>query len=80
MCFIKKKTKQIDTGEFYSYLGGKDNLINLEIKGSRISLELKDKTLLNKEKLISLGVNNFLEMSNKILLVCSDINSIKKCL
>lgn len=72
----KKKKKQalpiVDKNEIYIYLGGANNIISKSLNGSRLTVELKDVSLLNKDKLKSLGVTNIISMSNKITLVLNN--------
>lgn len=49
-------------------LGGKDNIVSVSGIGSRLSLELKDDSLL-KEDIKELGVTSIMKMSGKIVLV-----------
>ncbi len=53
-------------------LGGSENIISSEAYGSRLAVNLKDKSLMNKDALKELGVTNFIEMSNKITLLLED--------
>ena len=52
---IVKKTKKKDDSSFFSqitsYFGGKDNILESTSKGSRLSLVLKDYSLVNDEEL-----------------------------
>lgn len=50
-------------------LGGKDNIIERELKGSRIVLTLKDPGLIRKEELSELGVRSIMEEKKKTTLV-----------
>ena len=78
----KNKSKSVETiadkSVWVEALGGEDNIISSEAIGSRLVVNLKDKSLLNKEALKELGVTNFLEMSNKITLLLEDKAEIVK--
>lgn len=68
--FLKKrKTVKVDNSIWIDNLGGKDNIENVSQVGSRINLVLKDKEVINKDKLKELGVKSILVMSNKVTLV-----------
>ena len=69
---INKQDVVIDTNEWLIALGGKENIIEKEAKGSRLVLRLNDPSLINEEKLKELGVSNIMKMSNKITLVFED--------
>ena len=61
-----------EKSEWVEALGGPDNIVSTEAVGSRLVVNLKDKSLLNKETLKKLGVTNIIEMSNKITLLLED--------
>ena len=50
-------------------MGGRANIVEASAVGSRLSVKLVDKSLLDKERIKELGINNILEMSGKIILV-----------
>ena len=58
--------------EWISALGGEENIVSVEAYGSRLVLVLKDQKNMDKEKLKSLGVTNFIEMSEKVTLLLED--------
>ncbi len=61
------------------FLGGKDNIISLENKSSRLVIVLKDANLMNEEELKNIGVSSILKMTSKITLVIGSIaEEIKK--
>ena len=53
-------------------LGGKENILEHSLTGSRLTLSLTDYNLVNEEKLNQLGVDSVIKMSNKIILVIKD--------
>lgn len=62
-------------------IGGLDNMVHKQLSGSRISLDLKDVSLVDEEKLNSIGVDRVIKMSNKITLVIKgDISSYYRAL
>ena len=68
----KPEVKVAEKSAWVEALGGEENIISSEAVGSRLVVNLKDKSLLNKEALKELGVTNFMEMSNKITLLLED--------
>ena len=68
----KPEIKVAEKSAWVEALGGEENIISSEAVGSRLVVNLKDKSLLNKEALKELGVTNFMEMSNKITLLLED--------
>ena len=83
---LKKKSlnkqsqiNNIDNDEVLISLGGKDNIIEHFVNGSRLSLTLKNYDLVNIEKLNELGFPSVIKMSNKITLVYEgDLESLAK--
>ena len=69
---INKQDVVIDTNEWLAALGGKDNIIEKEARGSRLVLKLNDPEKIDESKLKELGVSNIMKMSNKITLVFED--------
>lgn len=61
--------KQITVTAYFEALGGSDNIISHTRNGSRISLVLKDYELLDKEKIKEAGVDSFIKMSDRLILV-----------
>lgn len=65
----KNKKPKVDHLKWIDALGGKENIINATAVGSRINLTLKDKDIINRDKLTEYGVKSVLVMSNKVTLV-----------
>lgn len=59
--------------EFYQALGGKENILALEARGSRLVVQLQDYSLYQNGKLKELGVSSLIKMSNKLTLVIGQI-------
>lgn len=66
-----KRSKKEQISVIYDYLGGKDNVIEENLKGSRLTLKLGNQSLVDKEGLKELGILNIVEMHEKITLVLS---------
>ena len=64
-----KKGKIASKGEYLSALGGEENVLSKELKGSRIVLHLADYSKVDKQKLLEVGVDGFIEMEDKLTLV-----------
>lgn len=65
----KAEQKAIDEGLYLAALGGRDNVLEKKLEGSRIIVKLKDYSLLNKDKLHDAGVTGFIQMSDQLTLV-----------
>lgn len=63
------KDKTFDAASFLAALGGANNIVSFDAKGSRLSVMLKEKSLLKEEDLKRNGVVSLIKMSNKIVLV-----------
>ena len=64
--------KQVSTAapdEWLEALGGKDNVVDVSSTGSRLTAKLKNKDLVNRDKLTELGVSSIVMMSDKITMV-----------
>ena len=68
----KVPVKQISNAapnEWQDALGGKDNILDIQATGSRLVAKIKNKELVNRDKLTELGVSSIVLMSDKITLV-----------
>lgn len=65
----KKATSISDAVEWINSLGGSNNIINFSSSRSRLTLEVKDSSLVDQNKLKLLGVSSIIIMSQKIILV-----------
>ena len=68
----ERQNIKIETSLWIDALGGKDNIIESNATGSRLSIKLNEPSLISEEKLKELGVSNIIKMSNKITLVVED--------
>ena len=68
----RRKNTVVDDSSWLLALGGKENITFVDAIGSRINLSLKNKEIIDREKLKELGVNSVLTMSNKVTLVVTD--------
>ena len=69
---VSKPKAKINNDEWIQALGGKGNIKEVTAIGSRLSLTLTDKEIVDREKLKTLGVSSVLVMSNKVTLVIED--------
>ena len=66
------KVKIASKSEYLDALGGEDNILEKELKGSRIVVKLTDYSKVDEEKLKEAGVTGFIKMSDKLTLVIKD--------
>lgn len=71
----KKKNKKYDNNieTIIINLGGRENIIESSFKLSRLILELKDYSLVNKEELVKCGVDGIVTTTKKVTLVVGDL-------
>ena len=60
------------SSDWLTALGEKDNILEVTANGSRLTIKLKDQSIVDKEKLKTLGVTNIVTMSDKLILVVED--------
>ncbi|MDY6430951.1 MAG: hypothetical protein SPL00_04090 [Bacilli bacterium] len=69
----KKPAKPVlNYDDSMNLLGGKDNIVESKINGSRITVILKNYDLVNKEEIEKLGVDRFILMSDRLILVAKE--------
>ena len=65
----KGPSKTIVPSAYYEALGGINNVVSHARVGSRINLVLKDYEIIDKGKLKEAGVDGFIKMSDRLVLV-----------
>lgn len=68
----KKKDFNYEINKLVEYLGGKDNIINYEVKNSRFVVDLKDVSIVNKEGIQKLGSKGIVEIDNQLKIILKD--------
>ncbi len=61
----------VDKNHFLSLLGGDENILDISLRGSRLSVSLKDQSLANFEELKKHGVDRVIVMQSKVVLLVS---------
>lgn len=62
-------------------LGGADNILEVEVKGSRLIVKLKNNELVNKEELHKLGATSIIVAQEKVTIVLkTDTENVAKLL
>ena len=64
-----KKDFHIEANKLVEYLGGKDNILNMEVNMSRFKVTLKDVTKANKEGIQKLGAKGIVEIDNQLKII-----------
>lgn len=74
-----KKDFKLEINKLVDYLGGKDNIIDMEANMSRFKVTLKDVSLANKEAIQKLGARGIVEIDNQLKIILgSDAKKLKK--
>jgi len=74
-----KKDFKLEINKLVDYLGGKDNIINMEANMSRFKVTLKDVSIVNKEAIQKLGAKGIVEIDNQLKIILgSDAKKLKK--
>jgi glucose-like phosphotransferase system IIB component len=64
-----KKDFYIEANKLVEYLGGKDNILNMEVNMSRFKVTLKDVSIVNKEAIQKLGAKGIVEIDNQLKII-----------
>ena len=82
VCILRNKKKNKETDKqileaietIVSCLGGKENIISAEAKGSRLSVVLKDYSLIEEDKIKEQGVSSIIKMTTKVTLLVGSLS------
>ena len=69
---IEIKSDAIDNNEWVNALGGNENIVSLEAKGSRLIVKVNKNELINKDELHALGVTSVIISQDKVTLVLKE--------
>ena len=64
-----KKDFYIESNKLIDYLGGKDNIVSMEVNMSRFKVTLNDVTKVNKEAIQRLGAKGIVEIDNQLKII-----------
>lgn len=82
LALSRKKVKPlpVDYQPILDSLGGISNLISASGRGSRLSVRLKDYQIVQFEKLKTLGVESYIQMTSKLTLLVGEAEKIAEFL
>ena len=66
---INKKDVKLDMNKLVEYLGGKDNIIGMEVNLSRFIVTLEDISKVDKEAIVNLGAKGIVELDNQLKII-----------
>jgi len=76
---LNRKDVRIEMNKLVNYLGGKDNIINVEVNKSRCKVTLKDVSIVNKDAIQKLGARGIVEIDNQLKIILgSEAKTLKK--
>ena len=64
-----KKDFHVEANKLVDYLGGKDNIISMEVNMSRFKVTLKDVSIVDKEGITKLGAKGIVEIDNQLKII-----------
>ena len=64
-----KKDFNVEANKLIGYLGGKDNIISMEVNMSRFKVTLKDVSIVNKDAIQKLGAKGIVEIDNTLKII-----------
>ena len=68
----KKKDFNLEANKLVGYLGGKENLIDYEIKESRFIVNLRDVEKVDKEAIQKMGAKGIVEIDNQLKIIIGE--------
>ena len=66
---LKKKDFAIEINKLIQYLGGKDNILDVEVNMSRLKVTLKDMSIVDKDGIQKLGAKGIVEVDNQLKII-----------
>ena len=64
-----KKDLKLEFNKLVEYLGGKDNIISMEVNMSRFKVTLNDISKVNKEAIQKMGAKGIVEIDNQLKII-----------
>ena len=64
-----KKDFHVEANKLVDYLGGKDNIISMEVNMSRFKVTLRDVSIVNKEGIQKMGAKGIVENDNQLKII-----------
>ena len=76
---LNRKDINIEMNKLVTYLGGKKNILDIEVNKSRCKITLKDISIVNKEAIQKLGAKGIVEIDNQLKIILgSNPKTLKK--
>lgn len=76
---MNRKDFHIEINKLIQYLGGKENIEDVQINLSRLKVTVKDVSIVNKEGIQKLGAKGIVEIDNQLKIILGpDSKQLKK--
>ena len=66
---LRKKDFSLEINKLIQCLGGKDNIIDVEVNMSRLKVTLKDMEIVDKDGIQKLGARGIVEVDNQLKII-----------
>ena len=66
---LRRKDFSIEINKLIQYLGGKENIIDVEVNMSRLKVTLKDMSIVDKDGIQKLGARGIVEVDNQLKII-----------
>ena len=66
---LRKKDFSLEINKLIQYLGGKDNIVDVEVNMSRLKVTLKDMDIVDKDGIQKLGARGIVEVDNQLKII-----------
>ncbi|MEG2457677.1 MAG: PTS transporter subunit EIIB [Bacilli bacterium] len=66
---VTRKDFSIEINKLIQYLGGKDNILDVEVNMSRVKVTLKDMEIVDKDGIEKLGAKGIVEVDNQLKII-----------
>lgn len=66
---LRRKDFTLEINKLIQYLGGKDNILDVEVNMSRMKVTLKDMEIVDKDGIQKLGARGIVEVDNQLKII-----------
>ena len=66
---LNKKNFNMEINKLVQYLGGKNNILDIEVNMSRLKVTLKDVSIVDKNAIEKLGAKGIVEIDNQLKII-----------
>ncbi len=66
---LNKKNFHLEINKLVNYLGGKDNILDVQVNMSRFKVTLKDVSIVDKDAIQKLGAQGIVEIDNQLKII-----------